>query len=402
LAAKPVLIWRAILSRLRRVAFPWTPAAWPNMLGEGGGLVMNGRVVVSALLSIVLSIAAAEARGPYGSIHVGNWQGGAYTNDQTGAFSHCAAGASYDSGIYFLVSVDQGAGWSLGFMHPKWSLTNNQAFQIALTFDGQRPFYVEGVTVGERLVRVPMPTDSSLIAQFRKAKAMTAFTQGQLFQFKLDQTAVLLPALVNCVAAVKQHGIANAGDFSAKLAPRPVVATTTPPVGGSLKADAPQNASPEMQIEAIELASNFILKTTLRNPRVLNRAETPIAVASSGAAWSSDEAFGFVRIVPPSEGIKGLDVASAVVANDAKACKGKFASGRISELVDSDVVFRGFSSCDDSDGARFSQYFIVSRKRGGFVLFSVVSNMKTEEAKTVTKEEKLVDFRKAALVVVNQ
>jgi len=80
----------------------------------------------------------------------------------------------------------------------------------------------------------------------------------------------------------------------------------------------------------------------------------------------------------------------------------KIASVRTSDLVDSDVVFRGFSSCEDSGGARFSQYFIVSRRKGGFVLFSVVSNMKTEEAKTVTKEERLADFRKAALVVVNQ
>ena len=63
-----------------------------------------------------------------------------------------------------------------------------------------------------------------------------------------------------------------------------------------------------MQIEAIELASNFILKTTLHNPRVLSRAETPIAVASHGAAWKSDEAVGFVRIVPPMDGIKGLDL----------------------------------------------------------------------------------------------
>ncbi len=233
---------------------------------------------------------------------------------------------------------------------------------------------------------------------------MTAYTQGQLFQFKLDQTAQLLPTLANCVAKTKQFGVANAGDFSVALPPKPVAvaAPQSPPVGGSLKAEAPQALSPEMQIEAIELASNFILKTSLRNPHVLSRAETPIAVAANGAAWKSDEAIGFVRIVPPSEGVKGLDVASAVVANDAKDCKGKFASGRTSELVDSDVVFRGFSSCDDSDGARFSQYFIVSRKKGGFVMFSVVSNMKSEEAKTVTKEEKLVDFKKAALVVVNQ
>jgi hypothetical protein len=44
---------------------------------------------------------------------------------------------------------------------------------------------------------------------------------------------------------------------------------------------------------------------------------------------------------------------------------------------------------------------VVSRKKGGFVLFPVVSNMKTEEAKTVAKDERLADFRKAALVVVD-
>jgi hypothetical protein len=312
------------------------------------------------------------------------------------------AGASYDSGIYFMVMIDQGEGWSLGFQHPKWSFANNQSFPIALTFDGQAPFYVQGVAVGTSLVRVPMPTNSALIAQFRKARAMTAFTQGQLFQFKLDQTALLLPTLANCVAVVKQRGIANAGDFSVKPAARPAAVAAAPAVGGSLRPAAPDGVSPEMQIEAIELASNFILKTALHNPRVLSRAETPIAVASHGAAWQSDEAVGFVRIVPPMDGIKGLDVASAVVATDAQDCKGKFASGRTSELVDSDVVFRGFSSCEDSGGARLSQYFIVSRKKGGFVLFSVVANMKTEEARTVTKEERLVDFRRAAWVVVNQ
>jgi hypothetical protein len=78
------------------------------------------------------------------------------------------------------------------------------------------------------------------------------------------------------------------------------------------------------------------------------------------------EAAGFVRIVPPMDRVTGLDVASAVVATDAKDCKGKFASGRTSELVDSDVVFRGFSSCEDSGAARLSQYFIVSRTKGGF------------------------------------
>jgi hypothetical protein len=73
-----------------------------------------------------------------------------------------------------------------------------------------------------------------------------------------------------------------------------------------------------------------------------------VEIASNGAAWRSDEAAGFVRIVPPQNNV-----------TDAKDCKGKFASGRMSEPVDSEVVFRGFASCEDSDGMRVAEYFIV-------------------------------------------
>lgn len=186
-------------------------------------------VAIVALWVAIFAGSNAEAGGPYGSISIGNWKGGAYT-DQTGAFTHCAAGSQYTSGIYFMVMIDKGGGWSLAFAHDKWSLKTGEAFPLTLTFDGQQPFNVHGVPIAEKLVRVPMPITSSLITQFRKARAMTAYTQGQLFQFNLDQTAQLLPAVVNCVAKTKQGGIANAGDFSVSVA-KPVVATTTAPPG---------------------------------------------------------------------------------------------------------------------------------------------------------------------------
>jgi hypothetical protein len=144
-------------------------------------------------LGISLTISAAQARGPYGSINVGNWHGGAYTNDKSGAFSHCGAGATYQSGIYFVVSVSEDFSWRLGFAHDNWQLTPGQAFPLALTFDGQPAINVQGVPIGTTLVSVEMPANSTLIAQFRKAKVMTAFAQGQLFQFSLNQTGQLLP-----------------------------------------------------------------------------------------------------------------------------------------------------------------------------------------------------------------
>ena len=212
-------------------------------------------VVVTILLAL-LGGGPADARGPYGTINVGNWQGGAFTNDQTGAFSHCGATAAYSSGIIFLVMIDGVPSWSLGFAHDSWTLSAGQAFPIALTFDGGPAVNVHGVAISNKLVRVPMPDTSALIKQFRKAKSMSAYAQGQLYQFNLDQTARLLPTLVNCVAKVKQQGVANAGDFSLPLAPKQAAAAP-PPVGGSL-APGPQTGPADMQIEAIELASNFI------------------------------------------------------------------------------------------------------------------------------------------------
>lgn len=82
-----------------------------------------------------------------------------------------AAGAQYTSGIYFVVMIDGNGGWSLGFAQENWKLTHEQAFPLTLIFDGQQPFNVHGVPVADKLVRVPMPTNSALIAQFRKARA---------------------------------------------------------------------------------------------------------------------------------------------------------------------------------------------------------------------------------------
>jgi hypothetical protein len=297
--------------------------------------------------------------------------------------------------------------WNLGFTHQSWQLQRGQAFPIDLTFDGQAQFHVFGTPISANTVTVPMPNTSTLIADFRKSKAMTAFAQGRLFNFNLDGTSQLFASLANCVAIVNRGGLNAAGDFTVaktvtSAPPNPTSPPTPAPpaVGTSLAPNTQQSDSLELRLEATELASNFVVNGLLHHPKVLTRAETPVALASYGAVWRSDEATGFVRIIPPADGMKGLDVAAAVVANDAKECKGKFASGRTTELVDSDVVFRGLSSCEDSEGPRLAYYFIVPRKKGGFVMFSVNSNMKTEEARSVTKDDKLAGLQKAALVTV--
>jgi hypothetical protein len=45
-----------------------------------------------------------------------------------------------------------------------------------------------------------------------------------------------------------------------------------------------------MQIEALELVSNFVVKSGLRSPKVLSRSETLVDIATFGAAWRSSSA----------------------------------------------------------------------------------------------------------------
>lgn len=343
--------------------------------------------LIGILIALLLSTSAHSANLSQ-PIRIGAWEGDAYTSGSTGTFSHCAASGAYESGIVFIVSVDRNFGWSLGFMHESWSLREGESLPITLLFDRRSEFRVIGTAVnveGYTMVQVSMPDDSRLIRSFRRAYVMEAFARGNRYGFNLTNTAQLLPALALCVA----NNVRGPGY------------TQSVETVGSLRSDEStvSDLSPELQIEAIQLATNFMLRTQLRNPRVLSRTETPAEFVSFGAAWASDEAMGAVKIIPPDPSIKGIDVAAAVAGADAKECKGKFASGRVSELVDSEVVFRGFSSCEDTDGTRSAQFFVVPRKQGGFIIFSVASNMQTESSRQVIADDNLEGFQKAALSV---
>src|ERR1700761_8992201 len=58
------------------------------------GAFMFRKLFVACVLQAVMQAliaSSAGAAGPYGSIKIGAWIGGAFTDDSTGAFSHCAA-----------------------------------------------------------------------------------------------------------------------------------------------------------------------------------------------------------------------------------------------------------------------------------------------------------------------
>src|SRR5690349_4002528 len=92
--------------------------------------------IMAACLLLALPTTAADAAGPMRPFQLGLWSGGAWTNDQTGTFSHCAASVGYNGGIVMIAMIDRSFGWALGFTSQAWNFTPNAQFPVELRFDG--------------------------------------------------------------------------------------------------------------------------------------------------------------------------------------------------------------------------------------------------------------------------
>ncbi|UVO36812.1 serine protease [Bradyrhizobium arachidis] len=174
---------------------------------------------VAAVLQLAFA-GLAHAAGPFGSINVGNWIGGAFSNDQTGAFSHCAATAPYANGVNLVVSQNVTGIWSLAFASPSYHFNKGENAAIDVTFDGQEQARLYATAYQTNMLTAVMPVN--VARRFQKASLMVATAGRAVLNFDLTSTGPVIAALANCVNRVKADGLSKAGDF-AKSAARPAV-----------------------------------------------------------------------------------------------------------------------------------------------------------------------------------
>jgi S1-C subfamily serine protease len=179
---------------------------------------MRKLLFLACLVQITIG-SIAQAAGPYGNIHIGNWTGGAFTDDTTGAFSHCGATTGYGNGVILVVGLNTGNSWLLGFASPNFHLTKGGSVKIDVTFDGQEQARLFATATSEIMATAVLPPN--VARTFQKASLMVAVSGGTVLNFNLTSTGPLLGALTNCVNTVKAGGINSAGEFAA---PKPVAA----------------------------------------------------------------------------------------------------------------------------------------------------------------------------------
>ena len=193
------------------------------------------------------------AKGPFGSLKIGFWAGGAYTDDTTGAFSHCAAGANYVGNVGMMISLNANNQWTIGFANPSFNLNTGETFPIEVTLDGQTKLHLFGTALGPQGVGALLPSNTLL----RKSHIMVAEAKGSTYQFQLKDIDRVVSAVASCVAKTKLSGVAAAGDFSAPPPKLPTVQT----VAKSTESEAP--SAPEKPLRLINVnGTGFVISTS--------------------------------------------------------------------------------------------------------------------------------------------
>ncbi|MGH7117407.1 MAG: hypothetical protein ACREFP_00155 [Acetobacteraceae bacterium] len=275
----------------------------------------------------------------------GSWSGGVYRNPQTQRFDYCAAAATYRSGISLVVAIGRNYHWRIAFADRSWNLAAGTAIPLVVSFDHGSPWTLTGEVRSSDLVYVEMPENGALIRSFRDAYTMTVYALGRTFGFDLSDTAELVPELALCVTGER-------------------ATPTGGPSGGA--------ANSSLDLAATRIASNLLLAARLPRARLLTPAETPAPLRNHGVAWTSDVGSGAVLVVPHNESKNAVTVASSLIDSAADACRGQFASGRSSDVIDNHPVAKAFTGCKDAGGTTLVRYFVLQAANGAYVIFALV------------------------------
>ena len=190
---------------------------------------MRRALLVSCLLQAAV-ISTAQAAGPFGTINVGGWKGGAYSNDSTGEFSHCAAGSTFGSGISLIVGHNARDAWLLSFASSNFNLSKGQTVPIDVVFDGQEQAKLFATANNNNMATAILPPN--VARSFQKASLMVAVAGRTTMQFNLTSTGPLIAVLANCVSKVKEKGL-DASAATEFTAPKQIAAKDAP--GGPSK-----------------------------------------------------------------------------------------------------------------------------------------------------------------------
>ncbi|WP_270934426.1 hypothetical protein [Falsiroseomonas oryzae] len=271
-----------------------------------------------------LAVEAAEIR----SARFQNWTISSHSSDRTGQFSHCAANASYRSGIVLLFSINENQQWTIGFLSRNWNLRPGSEIDLTYFVDNRPPRPGVARALDANLVLMPLPPENSLFQQMRAGQVLTVLAAGQTFQFSLTGTSVMLQTLLDCSR--------SRGNITVAV-PQPAPPQAPTPTQSAQPRDRPPStSSAERRLEATQFVANLLSDSGMRGFRIMTtsemqREDTIPHIRAADVAWQGDGTLGTLHVLSgPAAG--NLDrQASEIIASDARDCPGEFMTARVAD-----------------------------------------------------------------------
>ena len=373
-----------------------------------------GALAFAAALMVGVAARAELINGS--QFQSGNWKGAAYTNDNTGRFSHCAMSTAYQSGISMFFAISDNYTWRIGWSNTSWNLNVNQTYTVSLSVDGVNAGAVQAKAVNKQFFVGELPAQTTLFDLFRRGNQLTMASGSDRFQFSLLGTNTALTALIGCTRNQLASGPAQPRPpQSGTDRPGPVT-VPQPSVQPAPPSGAPAPANPrrlwpdstaQQRVEAARTLSAILALPAMQGFRPMSEREAidrdlPQS-ARADLAWRSDLLTGALDIVPAQAGLSAAAIVGAIIAADRRACGGgRFDSGTTADPR-SPRVARLFTICEASLRTTEARYTVVPMADGAshYVFAMVGPSFQSGDGRT--EVAKMADeLRQAVLEVVRQ
>jgi len=310
------------------------------------------------LRSVCISIFILWTQGTYAAeirnFKIGAWHAGAYTATSSREFSHCAATASYKSGILVTFSISRNFVWSMGFSNSAWNLVPGSEFDIGFTVDDMPPIFAKAMALHASRIDVTLDDSVELFKRFQRGYLLKVATTKTVFQFDLKDTSKLLPTLLYCA---QQKGAS------------PAVASSNPFEGKGTSTPRKDDDAATIA-EANIFAANLLSLAGVSNFTLLGPTEhTNI---KGQARWYDGSTFGTINVFPSATPGEIKEIGAILIGRDARECKGTYLSGAIPE-DGRGAAARVFTTCQVGEKPITAYYLAVRRKAGGAYLISTIS-----------------------------
>jgi hypothetical protein len=337
-------------------------------------------------LFAMLSMPANAEQIPGSNRVVAGWQMGAYTGAR-GQFSHCAMSTPYKSGITMYFSISGDYSWRVGWSHPQWQLKKGQSVPIAVYVDGIGPHNLQAIAANSEMALAELPAKGAVFDLMRKGYNMKVYAEGQTYGFNLDGTYAALTEVLTC--ADRYSGRAPVQQAApAPLAPRNAGSNQ----GGVV--------SPEQRLEATKVVANILAQGEMSNFRILTKKEIAELnndyLSGSDVVWRAEGLVGTLRILA-NKRVTLEEVNATIIGDDAKGCKGKFASGSVADEK-SKSVLRLFTACEEKGDAFEARYTVVPAGDGTHYLFTTIG--KSERGNSASRVAKVESALRQAVYEV--